>query len=54
MCKEVLVRRGVIRAAGMRAPGSLALDADDQRELSMILEDLRTLFRVKGDDHENH
>jgi 4-hydroxy-tetrahydrodipicolinate synthase len=49
VCKEVLVRRGVIRTAGMRTPGSVALDADDQRELSIILDDLRPLFRVKGD-----
>ena len=48
VCKEVLVRRGVFRAAGMRTPGSIALDADDQRELSIILDDLRPLFRVKG------
>ena len=54
VCKEVLVRRGVFQAAGMRTPGSLALDADDQRELSMILDDLRPLFRVKGDEHEDH
>ena len=45
-CKEILVRRGVIAAAGMRTPGSLALDAEDQRELDVILEDLRPLFRV--------
>jgi dihydrodipicolinate synthase/N-acetylneuraminate lyase len=48
VCKEVLVRRGVIRTAGMRTPGSLVLDADDQRELSIILDDLRPLFRVTG------
>ena len=54
VCKEVLVRRGVFRAAGMRTPGALALDAADQRELSIILEDLRPLFRVKGGEYENH
>ena len=41
--------RGVFRTAGMRTPGSLSLDADDQRELSLILDDLRPLFRAKGD-----
>jgi 4-hydroxy-tetrahydrodipicolinate synthase len=46
VCKEILVRRGVIAAAGMRTPGSLALDAEDQRELDVILEELRPLFRV--------
>jgi dihydrodipicolinate synthase/N-acetylneuraminate lyase len=46
VCKEILVRRGVFRAAGMRTPGSLALDADDQRELDVVLDDLRPLFRV--------
>lgn len=46
VCKEVLVRRGVFRTAGMRTPGSLALDADDQRELSLILDDLRPLLRA--------
>jgi dihydrodipicolinate synthase/N-acetylneuraminate lyase len=54
VCKEVLVRRGVIRTAGMRTPGSLVLDADDHRELSIILDDLRPLFRVQGDEHEGH
>jgi 4-hydroxy-tetrahydrodipicolinate synthase len=48
VCKEILVRRGVFRTAGMRTPGSLTLDADDQRELSIILDDLRPLFRVSG------
>jgi dihydrodipicolinate synthase/N-acetylneuraminate lyase len=46
VCKEVLVRRGVFRTAGMRTPGSPGLDADDQRELSIILDDLRPLFRA--------
>jgi len=46
VCKEILVRRGVFRSAGMRTPGSLTLDAGDQRELSTILDDLRPLFRV--------
>jgi len=48
VCKEILVRRGVFRTAGMRTPGSLTLDADDQRELSIILDDLRPFFRAQG------
>jgi dihydrodipicolinate synthase/N-acetylneuraminate lyase len=46
--KAVLVRRGVFRAALMRATGALALDADDQRELDAILDDLRPYFRTEG------
>ncbi len=44
--KEVLVRRGVFRTAGMRQTGALRLDADDQHELDAILADLRPYFRV--------
>jgi dihydrodipicolinate synthase/N-acetylneuraminate lyase len=44
--KEVLVRRGVFRTAGMRQTGALKLDADDQHELDAILADLRPYFRV--------
>jgi 4-hydroxy-tetrahydrodipicolinate synthase len=46
VCKEVLVRRGVIATARMRQPGCAALDAEDQRELDRILEELEPLFRV--------
>jgi 4-hydroxy-tetrahydrodipicolinate synthase len=46
VCKEVLVRRGVIQSARMRTPGSLELDADDQRELDAVLADLQPLFRI--------
>lgn len=46
VCKEVLVRRGVFKSAAMRTPGTLGLDAEDQRELDAILEGLRPLFRV--------
>ncbi len=46
VCKEVLVRRGVIATARMRQPGCVALDAEDQRELDRILQDLQSLFRV--------
>ena len=45
-CKEVLVRRGVFASAAMRMPGAMALDAGDERELEVILEGLRPLFRV--------
>jgi 4-hydroxy-tetrahydrodipicolinate synthase len=48
VCKEVLLRRGVFRTASMRTPGSTALDAHDQQELTLILDDLRPLFRVSG------
>ena len=46
VCKEVLVRRGAIAHAGMRMPGVGALDAEDERELDAILEDLQPLLRV--------
>jgi 4-hydroxy-tetrahydrodipicolinate synthase len=46
VCKEVLVRRGVIAGAAMRAPGVGELDEADQRELDQILRDLQPLFRV--------
>ncbi len=46
VCKEVLVRRGVIATARMRQPGCVALDAEDHRELDRILDDLEPLFRV--------
>lgn len=46
VCKEVLVRRGIIASAAMRMPGALSLDAEDERELDQILQDLQSLFRV--------
>ncbi len=46
VCKEVLVRRGVLHSARMRTPGSVPLDGDDRRELDAILADLSPLFRV--------
>ncbi len=46
VCKEVLVQRGVLRTAGMRTPGCVALDEDDRRELEAVLADLRPLFRA--------
>ena len=46
VCKEVLVRRGVFASAALRMPGAMTLDAEDERELEIILEGLRPLFRV--------
>ncbi|MFA6107693.1 MAG: dihydrodipicolinate synthase family protein [Candidatus Latescibacterota bacterium] len=46
LCKAVLVRRGVFSSAAMRTPGSGTLDAEDERELDRILEDLAPLFRA--------
>ncbi len=46
VCKEVLVRRGVFKSAAMRTPGTLGLDAEDHRELDVILEGVRPLFRA--------
>ncbi len=46
VCKEVLVRRGVIDTAMMREPGCLSLDKEDYRELDAILADLSPLFKV--------
>jgi len=44
--KAVLVRRGVFQGTLMRMTGALDLDADDQRELDAILDDLRPYFRI--------
>ncbi|MCD6302342.1 MAG: dihydrodipicolinate synthase family protein [Anaerolineae bacterium] len=46
VCKEVLVRRGVIATARMRQPGCAKLDEEDHRELDRILENIEPLFRV--------
>ena len=46
MCKEVLVRRGVFASAKLRTPGGQTLDEGDHRELDIILDDLRPLFKV--------
>ena len=46
VCKEVLVRRDVFSSARQRTPGGGALDEGDHRELDIILDDLRPLFRV--------
>lgn len=41
LCKEVLVRRGVIASATMRIPGSTALDAQDRHHLDVAMERMR-------------
>jgi dihydrodipicolinate synthase/N-acetylneuraminate lyase len=46
VCKEVLVRRGVIGSAAMRQPGTTALDEEDARELDIILKELEPLFKI--------
>ncbi len=46
VCKQILVRRGAIDCARMRAPGSPVMDAEDQRELEMIMADLAPYFKV--------
>ena len=46
LCKEVLVRRGVIQTARMRLPGDFLLDDEDYRELNTILADLNPLFKL--------
>jgi 4-hydroxy-tetrahydrodipicolinate synthase len=44
--KEVLVRRGVIASARTRVPGAGRLDAENHRELDLLLEDLSPLMRA--------
>ena len=46
VCKEILVRRGIFKSAKMRIPGSAMMDAEDGRELEMIMADLAPYFRV--------
>ncbi len=46
LCKEVLVRRGVFSSAKMLTPGAQTLDGADHRELDIIMDDLRPLFKV--------
>ena len=40
VCKEILVRRGVLSSSAMRMPGAQQLDAEDGRELEQIMADL--------------
>ncbi|NJM09238.1 dihydrodipicolinate synthase family protein [Candidatus Gracilibacteria bacterium] len=44
--KEILVRRGVISSARTRVPGAGLLDAENQREIDLLLRDLEPLLRV--------
>jgi dihydrodipicolinate synthase/N-acetylneuraminate lyase len=44
--KAVLLRRGVIASARTRVPGAGRLDAENQRELDLLLADLQALFTV--------
>lgn len=46
VCKEVLIMRGVFESAVMRIPDTVSLDDEDRRELGIILEDLKHLFKV--------
>ena len=46
VCKEVLVRRDVFSSARQRTTGGGTLDEGDHRELDLILDDLRPLFKV--------
>lgn len=50
VCKEVLIMRGVFESAAMRTPNSISLDAGDRRELGIIIEDLKPLYRVPMPD----
>jgi hypothetical protein len=44
LCKEMLVRRGVIATATMRSPGSTEMDAFDEHELEIIMKELEPYF----------
>jgi 4-hydroxy-tetrahydrodipicolinate synthase len=44
--KEVLVRRGVIASARTRVPGAGRLDAENHRELDILLDELAPLLRL--------
>ena len=46
VCKEILVRRGVLKSSRMRQPGSAVMDKEDGRELEMIMADLAPYFKV--------
>jgi 4-hydroxy-tetrahydrodipicolinate synthase len=48
VCKEVLIMRGIFESAGMRVPDTVSLDAEDKRELEIIIEDLKPFFRVQN------
>lgn len=44
--KEVLVRRGIIASAKTRVPGAGRLDAENHRELDILLDDLAPLLTL--------
>ncbi len=44
--KEVLVRRGIIASAKTRVPGAGRLDADNHREIDLLLADLEPLLTL--------
>jgi len=46
VCKEVLVRRGVFESTRMCMPGTMSLDDEDRRELEILMDDLKPLYRV--------
>jgi 4-hydroxy-tetrahydrodipicolinate synthase len=46
LCKEVLVRRGVIRTAAMRIPNSTELDETDRYELDLAMKKLEPLLKL--------
>ena len=46
MCKEVLVRRGVIATATMREPGADELDAYDWHEFDIAMQRMEPYFRA--------
>ena len=46
LCKEVLVRRGVIASALMRAPGSAKMDAQDEHDLELAMTRMAPYFTV--------
>jgi hypothetical protein len=43
--KEVLLRRGVIASAKTRVPGAGSLDAENHRELDLLLRDIEPMLR---------
>jgi dihydrodipicolinate synthase/N-acetylneuraminate lyase len=46
LCKEVLVRRGVIATATMRQPGAAELDAYDWHEFDIAMRRMESYFRA--------
>ena len=38
--------RGIFESAAMHTPGTMSLDDEDRRELEIIMDDLRPLYRV--------